>query len=66
MNLRLVGIDVMTPNLLTDPPTEYTVIEINAAPGLDNYASRGPAQQERVRRLYRCVLETMIRDDAGR
>jgi D-alanine-D-alanine ligase-like ATP-grasp enzyme len=65
MNLRLVGIDVLSEGPLTDRPTTYTVIEVNAAPGLDNYAAIGPEQKARVRDLYRRVLLALTQGPQG-
>ncbi len=59
MNLRYIGVDVMTEAELSDPPGSYVVIEINAAPGLDNYASIGETQVRVVRDLYRKVLQAL-------
>jgi D-alanine-D-alanine ligase-like ATP-grasp enzyme len=60
MNLRYIGLDVISATPLSESPTTYTIIEINAAPGLDNYASIGPSQEARVRDLYRRVLRAMV------
>lgn len=60
MNLRYIGIDIMTQVPLDQAPSEYTVIEINAAPGLDNYASIGETQMRIVKELYRKVLLAML------
>jgi len=60
MNLRYIGIDVMTEDELSDVPGDYTLIEVNAAPGLDNYASIGEAQMSVVRELYRKVLLALL------
>ncbi|MCC7357812.1 cyanophycin synthetase [Candidatus Uhrbacteria bacterium] len=60
MNLRYIGIDIMTETPLNQTPGDYTVIEINAAPGLDNYASIGETQMHIVKELYRKVLMAML------
>lgn len=60
MNLRYIGIDVMTDVPLDHPPGEYTLIEINAAPGLDHYASIGEEQTRIVKELYRKVLLALL------
>lgn len=60
MNLRYIGIDVMTEAELSDPPAEYTIIEVNAAPGLDNYASMGATQMRVVHELYRKVMLALM------
>lgn len=40
MDLRFCGIDVLAKDA-TRPDDEYVVLEINSAPGLDNYLYRG-------------------------
>ena len=55
MALELCGIDIIAPDL-TAERSDYVIIEINSAPGLDNYAYTGAQQQAYVRALYRRVL----------
>lgn len=55
MGLRLCGIDLACQNILTGE-ADYCIFEINAAPGLDNYASSGELQAERVRSLYKRIF----------
>lgn len=59
MGLRFCGVDLMTEGAITDPPGRYTILEINAAPGLDHYASSGKKQRRIVERLYLRVLRAM-------
>ena len=60
MGLRLCGVDLLLHSgSLAEAPAEYVVIEINAAPGLDNYASSGAAQAARVDELYLAVLNAL-------
>ena len=54
-NLRLCGIDLACKDI-ADPEADYSILEINAAPGLDHYASSGVAQQKIVDDLYTKVL----------
>lgn len=61
MNLRYIGIDIMSKETLEKPPRDYVVIEINAAPGLDNYSAMGPRQKRIVEGLYRKALEALIK-----
>jgi D-alanine-D-alanine ligase-like ATP-grasp enzyme len=61
MNLVFVGVDLLCADI-TRPATDYAVIEINAAPGLRNYASIGTAQQTRIRDLYRGIFNTPLSD----
>jgi D-alanine-D-alanine ligase-like ATP-grasp enzyme len=59
MNLRFTGIDVMLPGDLSESPKEYRILEVNDSPGLDHYATIGPAQKKIVETLYRKVLRAM-------
>lgn len=61
MNLRYVGIDVISQSLLTKAPGDYAVLEVNAAPGLDNYAALGSKQLARVEAMYEKVVKAMLR-----
>ncbi|OHA58289.1 MAG: hypothetical protein A2571_03320 [Candidatus Vogelbacteria bacterium RIFOXYD1_FULL_44_32] len=59
MGLRMCGVDLMVKSDITKAPGRYTVIEINAAPGLDHYAASGKKQEEIVKRLYLKVLKSL-------
>ena len=59
MGLRMCGVDIITSTDISMPMSDYVVIEINSAPGLDNYASMGVEQQERVDELYLKVLKAL-------
>lgn len=63
MGLRLCGVDLLT-NDITQPLTDYVVIEINGAPGLDNYASMGKEQVRVVESLYLKVLTALENDNS--
>lgn len=54
-NLKLSGIDIMCNNIC-EKADEYIILEINSAPGLDNYAFKGREQECYVKELYRKVL----------
>jgi D-alanine-D-alanine ligase-like ATP-grasp enzyme len=56
MGLVLCGIDIACADL-EKADTAYSILEINAAPHLDNYASSGKTQHNRVRELYKKVFE---------
>jgi len=56
MNLNLCGIDIIANDITQVNNDEYTVIEINSAPGLDNYAYEGLCQEMYVEKLYLEVL----------
>lgn len=61
MGLRYCGVDLMIDGDVSKAPNQYWVIEINAAPGIDNYSSSGPEQQQIVEDLYTKVLEGIAR-----
>jgi D-alanine-D-alanine ligase-like ATP-grasp enzyme len=61
MGLRMCGVDIITPDI-SAPAKDYVVIEINSAPGLDNYALIGARQKATVDRLYLKVLKAMESD----
>lgn len=56
MNLRLCGIDMLIDG---DGTTEvpFTVLELNAGPGLAHYASLGNEHYKRVERLYQRIFD---------
>lgn len=55
MGLLLCGVDIACANLEA-PEASYSILEINAAPGLDNYAASGEEQSQAVRALYQKVF----------
>jgi D-alanine-D-alanine ligase-like ATP-grasp enzyme len=59
MGLRMCGVDIITSDDIGSPIKDYVIIEINSAPGLDNYASIGKAQKARVDDLYLKVLKAL-------
>jgi len=61
MGLRYSGVDVMTEGDIRKPPRKYKILEINAAPGIDNYAASGKKQARIVEDLYLRVLRAMKR-----
>lgn len=61
MGLRLCGVDLIT-RRLDEAPINYVVIEINGAPGLDNYGSIGSDQQQKVDELYLHILRALEND----
>jgi D-alanine-D-alanine ligase-like ATP-grasp enzyme len=54
-NLGLCGLDLACADI-TSPTAPYSVIEVNATPGLDHYASSGDEQRRIVDDLYVKVL----------
>lgn len=61
MGLRYCGVDLMINGDVSKRTGEYWVIEINAAPGIDNYSSSGKEQSKIVEDLYTKVLEAIAR-----
>lgn len=59
MGLRYCGIDFITEDDVRYKPQNYKIIEINSAPGIDNYASSGREQMKKVEKLYLKVLKAM-------
>jgi D-alanine-D-alanine ligase-like ATP-grasp enzyme len=55
--LLLCGVDIFIDDI-GDSDSDYRVIELNSAPGLDDYLLQGAAQRTRVLGLYQRVLET--------
>lgn len=64
LGLRLAGVDFIADDLTADADGQsWVVLEVNPAPGLDNYASLGSEQHARVVGLYRKIL-LYLRDAA--
>lgn len=61
MGLRLCGVDIMVEGDISQKPSSYWILEVNAAPGLDHYAKIGKAQEKIVEDLYMQVLKHMER-----
>jgi glutathione synthase/RimK-type ligase-like ATP-grasp enzyme len=55
--LMLCGVDLFVADI-GDGGSDYRVIELNGAPGLDDFVLEGDAQRQRVAALYRTVLQT--------
>jgi len=56
MNLKLCGIDILAHDI-TAWSEDYVILEVNSAPGLDNYAYTGEKQKKYVDALYLQVLK---------
>jgi glutathione synthase/RimK-type ligase-like ATP-grasp enzyme len=56
--LLLAGVDIFIDDI-SDGNSDYRVIELNSAPGLDDYLFQGSVQKSRVLALYQRVLETV-------
>jgi len=64
LGLRFAGIDFICADLSAEPGRQtWSVIEVNAAPGLDNYAALGEEQAGRVRNLYQAILEFLALEE---
>lgn len=60
LNLSLCGIDIMCTNIV-GPVSDYIILEVNSAPGLDNYLYSGCKQNEYVKNLYREVIMFIVK-----
>lgn len=61
MGLRFCGIDLMIQGDITHAIDKYHIIEINASPGIANYASVGTKQKKTLETIYRKVFEAIIK-----
>ncbi|MCP5083999.1 MAG: ATP-dependent carboxylate-amine ligase [Alphaproteobacteria bacterium] len=61
VGLRFAGIDVLCAAVDQVDPG-YTVLEVNAAPGLNNFAATSGQAHQRVSDLYRTLLKTLERE----
>lgn len=61
MNLRFCGVDLMVEDAIDYPAHNYRIIEINSAPGIDNYASIGHKQRQVVEQMYLEILKALAR-----
>jgi len=59
MGLRFCGVDLMIEGNISDKLKKYHVIEINSAPGIDNYFAMGKKQQKIVENLYLQILKAL-------
>ena len=59
MGLRICGVDLMVGGGITEKPSTYWILEVNAAPGLDHYVKTGKAQEKIVEDMYLKVLKAM-------
>lgn len=63
MGLTFCGIDIISPTPINEPMKEYTIIEINSAPGLDYYAEVGEKQRKIVKSLYKKLILILIKSE---
>lgn len=59
MGLRFCGVDLMVSDDISKPAGRYWVLEVNSAPGIDNYASAGKKQRQIVEKMYVQVIKAM-------
>ncbi len=59
LSLRHCGVDILTSDITQPLDPSYVVLEVNSAPGLDNYASTGREQKKIVDALYLGILKTL-------
>lgn len=61
MWLRLCGVDIMTSDITEsrEKNGEYVIIEMNAAPGLDNYITSGKKQRAIIKEMYRKIIRNV-------
>lgn len=59
MGLAFAAVDLMTDEIGADAAVPYNVIEINAAPGLSNYAALGAKAAVRVEQAYRRLFRML-------
>ncbi len=64
LGLQFSGVDILCNDLTQNASCQvWNIIELNAAPGLDNYSSLGDEQASRVKDLYRQILEYLATYD---
>ena len=57
LNMKLCGIDIIAKDITDVNNTDYYVLEVNSAPGLDNYVFDGKQQEKYVKELYSMVFD---------
>ena len=58
MGLAFCGVDIACSNI-EDAHAEYSILELNGSPGLDNYAASGEKQYMRMRMFYKKIFEAV-------
>ena len=61
MGLRLCGVDLIIDGDINKRPDKFSLLEVNAAPGLDHYAKGGKAREKIVEGLYLEVLKSLAK-----
>lgn len=57
LNLKLCGIDIIAKDITDEKNSDYYLLEVNSAPGLDNYVFTGKKQENYVKQLYGMVFD---------
>ncbi len=57
LNLKLCGIDIIAKDITELNDKRYYILEVNSAPGLDNYLYEGKKQDAYVKELYGKVFD---------
>lgn len=57
LNLKLCGIDIIAKDITDVHNMDYSVLEVNSAPGLDNYVFYGKKQEDYVKNLYSMIFD---------
>jgi D-alanine-D-alanine ligase-like ATP-grasp enzyme len=64
LGLQLCGVDILCEDITQNALNQiWNIIELNAAPGLDNYSSLGSEQANRVKNMYREILQYLANYD---
>jgi D-alanine-D-alanine ligase-like ATP-grasp enzyme len=58
VGLNFAGVDLLCADA-TAEAAEYTILEVNSAPGLNNFSALGEDQDKKVKYLYRRILDYM-------
>jgi len=65
LNLDMCGIDFITGDISDENNRDYKILEVNSAPGLDNYLYDDKEKQEKyVEYLYEQVFLYLMKKDA--
>ena len=64
LNLDMCGIDIITSDISDEKNRDYRILEVNSAPGLDNYLYQDKEEQERyVEYLYEQIFLYLMKKD---
>ena len=60
LNLRFAGIDILSPDISSDPKLSY-LLEVNSSPDLEGYAKLGSLQKGKIQKLMENILIEMMK-----